>query len=331
MSPFDRHKQHPAVIVAIGIACLVAGLATSAHAQTQQPRVNPNPGIGIQGAGLFGVNWLSAGKSLEATGLTTKPVEVGGAVQVTNLWRALFAQVAASRLSSDGERAFVDDAGNTSPLGIPLSVKATHIDVSVGWKVAQGSQGRYGLLSYVGAGVGRVRYKEESPFAQPGDDLDESATSYNAIGGVEVRLLKWLSVSGDLRFRWVPNLLGEGGVSAVLDENDFGGFGAGIGLRFGWGGPPLRPPDPDADDVPPAREPYKSPERVSASESGTIVATAPVYLRPDATLEPLRVLEPGTSVRVLQEDAEWIRIEFSDRLLGPRVGYVLRKNVRLPK
>jgi hypothetical protein len=97
------------------------------------------------------------------------------------------------------------------------------------------------------------------------------------------------------------------------------------------------PPDPldrlDDEVKPPAepREPYRFPTRTPSSDSGTIVASAPIYLRPDPKLEPLRVLAPGTSVKVLQENDEWIRIQFDDRVLGPRVGYVMRKYIQLPK
>ena len=51
----------------------------------------------------------------------------------------------------------------------------------------------------------------------------------------------------------------------------------------------------------------------------------------DATAEPLRILEAGTSVKILAEIDDWVRIEFYDRLLGPRVGHVQRKYLRLPK
>ena len=95
-------------------------------------------------------------------------------------------------------------------------------------------------MTYVGAGLGRVRYREESPFAQPGDDLDTSATSYHVMGGVEVGLVKWVGVSVDFRYRYVPGLLGKGGVSAAFEEEDFGGAYMGVGMRlmFGGGSPP---------------------------------------------------------------------------------------------
>jgi hypothetical protein len=289
--------------------------------------------IGVQGMALVGVNWPRATRSLEATGLDTKPVEIGGAVQVMNIWRDLFAQVSASRTKTTGERVFIDDAGTSFPLGIPLSVKATYVDISAGWKFAPADVDLQNVWTYFGGGAGLVKYAETSPFAQPGDDLESSSASYHLRGGVEVRLLKWLSLSADMLYRWVPNVLGEGGASAAFEEDDFGGFHAGIGLRVGFGGPIRRETPPGTPEPPLAtpREPYKVPDRIGESNFGVILAPAEVYLRPDARREPLRILEPGTSVKILQEDQDWIRIEFADRLLGARIGYVLRKYIQLPK
>jgi opacity protein-like surface antigen len=306
-----------------------------AQPPSTEPRTPPKTaGIGVQGLAIVGMNWPVATKSLEATNLDTHPVEIGGAFQVTNIWQDLFAQVTATRISSDGERAFVDDDGTTFPLGIPLSMKATYVDFSVGWKVARGKPGRQTFWPYAGGGLGLVNFSESSPFAQPGDDFDSSKISYHLLAGVEVRLLQWLSVSGDFRYRWVPNLLGDGGVSAAFGEDDFGGPQVGVGLRLGFGGPSLHraaPPPGTESPSDKSREPSKTPERVASSDFGTILVQAPVYLREDATREPLRVLDAGTMVKVLGENGDWIRVEFADRLLGPRVGYVQRKYIQLPK
>jgi opacity protein-like surface antigen len=317
---------------------IVVGLMlrpTAALAQeTVPPDIVVSRHIGVQGVVIAGLNWMSSSKSLEANDLSTKPLEIGGGVQVTNIWRDLFAQVNVSRLSSDGERTFVDEDGTSFPLGIPLSVKATFIDVSAGWKVIQLRETGRPLLSYFGGGIGRVRYEERSPFALPGDDVDTTATSYHIVGGVEVKVLRWLGIAGEVRYRWVPNLLGDGGTSAALDNNNFGGLNAGVGVTLGFGGAILRrtspPPQPQPPPTP-GREPSPMPGRVAEPESGTILSAAPVYLRPDSNLQPLRTLEAGTRVKVLQENGDWIRIEFSDRVLGARIGYVLRKYIQLPK
>ena len=43
----------------------------------------------------------------------------------------------------------------------------------------------------------------------------------------------------------------------------------------------------------------------------------------------LRTLPAGTSVRVLEEKGDWVRIEFRDAQYGPRVGFVQRKFVQV--
>jgi opacity protein-like surface antigen len=330
MNAMPRFRTVSVAVLTVASLLLLASSDARAQNNGQAAGSTSNTRIGVQGIATVGVDWPSASKSYEAVGLSTKPIEIGGGAQVTNIWRDLFAQVSFTRTSDSGERAFVGDDGTAASLGIPLDVKATYVDVSVGWKVAATGESYERVTSYVGAGAGRVKFTEHSPFALPGDDVDETATSYHLMGGVEVRLLSWLSVSGDLRYRWVPGLLGKGGVSEILKEDDFGGFHAGAGLRVGFGGRKHAPPTPsDSPTVPPS-EPSRPASAIKTAPVGTILAAAPVYLRPDENREPLRTLEAGTSVRILLEDREWIRIEFVDRLLGPRVGYVLRKYVHIP-
>jgi hypothetical protein len=289
----------------------------------------------VQGLFVAGLNWPTASESFEAAGLDSKPLEVGGGVQVTGLWRDLFAQASATRWSARGERTFVTEEGEHFPLGIPLDVDATFIDLTVGWEsiANYGARDRQ-VLPYVGGGAGVVRYSERSPFAQPGDDLEENKVSYHVLGGVEVRLLKWLAVAGDIKFRYVPGLLGDGGVSAVLDEQGFHGFQTSVGLKFGVRR--TRPERTDASDTP-ARDPQPpilpaTPETIRpAAESGVMLRTGPVFLFPDATRQPLKMLEAGTAVEVLDVDESWVRVAFEDRALGRRVGYVRRQDVQTQK
>jgi hypothetical protein len=61
-----------------------------------------------------------------------------------------------------------------------------------------------------------------------------------------------------------------------------------------------------------------------------VTATAaPVYVLPDAERTPLRTLPPGTRLRVLREQGDWLRVEFDDPWWGPRVGYIERKLVEI--
>lgn len=56
-------------------------------------------------------------------------------------------------------------------------------------------------------------------------------------------------------------------------------------------------------------------------ERATIAVEAPVFIRPGAETA-LRFLSIGTELRVLQESAGWVEVEFTDSQFGRRVGWV---------
>lgn len=322
-------------------------LALPALAQSQPPAAPPSPQqragtpsrIGVEAFGGVTVSWPAAADSFDASGLESRPTQFGGGGRVTSIWRDLFAEVAVSRWSDTGERLFIDSTGERFPLGIPLSVKATYLDISAGWKAPVRTRtGRTALLTFVGAGGGVVMYSESSPFAEAGEDVDTRATSWNAFAGVEVPILRWMAVSVEGRYRHVPDLLGEGGVSGVLGDDSLGGFQAGVALRVGFGGDSqMRPraPQPGGQPAPDPTRPYVAPPSVDPrppavdTSTATIIETAPVFLLPDARRTPLRQLDAGTTVRVLEISGDWIRIEFRDPRFGARVGYVERKFVKI--
>jgi hypothetical protein len=317
------------IVLPLGLCMLVAKVASA-----QQPPATPAPPstpsrLGIHGFATVGMDWMVANDTFDALGLDTRPVEVGGGVQVSGLWRDLFLQVNVSRWSSDGERAFVDDDGNVFPLGIPLDVRASYLDVTAGWKyISRGARDRPAIVPYAGAGGGLIDYSERSPFARPGDDFDRRTYSIHVTGGVEVPITKWLGVGGDLRYRIVPDLLGHGGASAALDEKQFDAFQAAVSVRIGYNSvaPARRPPRSrtPAPENPAGELPQLQPPPASA----VLMEAAPVFLMPDATRTPLRVLPRGTMVRVLEDQGEWLRVEFPDSQFGPRVGYVQKRHVR---
>jgi opacity protein-like surface antigen len=325
-------------MLAAAVAALVGPLGMSTtHAQTPAPTpaAAPQPAggtrIGIQGLGFAGLDWPRAKESFAATGLDERPLEFGGGVRVTDLWRTLFVEVHATRWSTTGERAFVDSSGTSHPLGIPLDVDATHVDVTVGWRFIPSNRSSIrAAIPYFGAGAGRSRYQEQSPFAEEGDDLDASTTSYHVSFGADFPLNRWLAVAADFRYRFAPDVLGEGGVSSAFKEDDLGGFRLGVGVRVGFGGAPRVVPRPP----PPLEDPRRLPEPPTgtapavALRSGVISAEAPVYLLPDPKRVPLRVIEAGTTVRILEELEGWVRIEFRDPQFGPRIGYVESRFLR---
>jgi hypothetical protein len=293
--------------------------------------------------------------------LSINPTEIGGGGQITNLWRTLFVQGTFGRWSTAGQRVFIDSKGTRFPLGIPLSVEASSIEVSAGWRFepnsSRGVSSR--LVPYVGGGAGVVRYSESSSFAQVGDDLEQQHLSYHAVGGLEVGVARWVSVAADVRYRVVPGILGEGGVSAIVEEKTFNGLSVSARVLIGnrprslsadksrktpvlpsmpVAEPELLLAEPEssvASRGQPAEKPVTSgrrdplPQRPNTergfSDTALLTKDSGVFVRPGA-LQPLRMLTAGTRVKVREEYGEWLMIEFKDPQWGVRVGYVLRAN-----
>ena len=64
--------------------------------------------------------------------------------------------------------------------------------------------------------------------------------------------------------------------------------------------------------------------------SATATSVAPIYLQPGAQT-PLRVARAGTVFKVLQEEGEWVEVEFNDPQFGRRVGWVEKKLLRIAR
>ena len=218
-------RQREMTRATVKAALVMAGLLLAGPAfagEDAQGRPAPRPmagGVGVQGFGLAGLNLPMPVDSFDAVGLDARPPEVGGGARVTGLWRGLFVQAAWSRWRESGERVFVDSRGRTFPLDIGLDVEATFVDVSAGWRF--GGTGR--VAPFLGAGAGLATYRESSPFSEAGETVDEQVTSYHVLAGADVRLLRWLWIAGDARYRFVPGIIGDAGVSEELGEAEFNG------------------------------------------------------------------------------------------------------------
>jgi opacity protein-like surface antigen len=130
-------------------------------------------------------------------------------------------------MTIDGNRIFVND-GQVFNLGIPLQVKLRPLDIVGGWRF------RYGRISpYAGAGITFLKYEETSDFSQSGEDVSESKTGPMFLGGVDVQVWKFIHVGGELRFRRVNGILGDGGASAEFSEDDAGGVGFALRISIG--------------------------------------------------------------------------------------------------
>ena len=66
-----------------------------------------------------------------------------------------------------------------------------------------------------------------------------------------------------------------------------------------------------------------------ARQTATVTANAPIYLGAAVSHTPLRVAAPGTVLKVLQQEDDWLQVEFNDPQWGPRVGWIHRSLVNV--
>jgi opacity protein-like surface antigen len=191
------------------------------------PAAGPNPpvaapAIGIRGFGALDYMFFSANDSFEAIfGSSSHPLYGGGAEVVFG--GRFYVGGSIERFHKTGQRVFVS-GGEVFELGIDDAVTITPITFTAGYRLRPSE----GFVPYVGGGAGVYRFKEESQFAEAGEDVDESFTSYHALVGVEYAASRWLFGGFEVRYTAVPDALGAPGVSSEFDESNLGG----LSLRF---------------------------------------------------------------------------------------------------
>jgi opacity protein-like surface antigen len=206
------------VLIALSFCASTVLLAAPAAAQSS---------IGLRGYGSYGSTALAATETFEAVAGTATRPNVGGGAVVAGLWRGVFVDVGVSQLKLDGERVFVD-GGTAYSLGIPLQVTLRPIDVAAGWRLTTGR-----FSPYVGGGISSLSYEETSAFAQAGDDLKARKSGPLFLAGVDARLVKWVHIGGELRYRAIKGILGAAGASEAFGEDEIGGMSAGIRFSIG--------------------------------------------------------------------------------------------------
>lgn len=213
-------KRVFAVFVSVSVLLLMPTEAAAQQQPTPAPS-GPKPAIGVRAFFLYDANFMAASKTFDAVTGSSMLSGVGGGVDITNLWKGVFARVAFSRMSKDGERVVVE-GDEVFPVGIPLKVSMTPVEIGAGWRFPAGRKMR--AVPYAGAGLLRLGYKETADFAEPGDDSDESLSGSFVFGGVDVPIGKWLSAGVEGQYRVIKNAIGESGVSQAFGEDNLGGF-----------------------------------------------------------------------------------------------------------
>lgn len=143
-----------------------------------------------------------------------------GAFLRTGLGRSWFVGAGARVFRKDGQRAFAADKDSPAfTLGHPLKVRVLPVYALAGYRLSPDSS----FSPYLGAGVGFTSYKEESTVAGEEFEQSSSKVSFHGVLGAEYGLGRVrFGVEG--MYTTAPDTLGHGGISAVYEEDDAGGF-----------------------------------------------------------------------------------------------------------
>jgi hypothetical protein len=181
----------------------------------------------VRGFAQLGGNFFAADNSFETVVGSQVGFIYGGGVHVA--FGRLFVQGSVERYEETGERVFVFE-DEVFELGLSSTVTMTPIHISVGYRQAANSS----LIGYLGGGISWYMYKEEAAFADPQDNVDVQELGYHVMGGVETPILPWFWLGGEFQWAYVPNVLGDQGVSALFEEDNLGGFTVRLKLSFGY-------------------------------------------------------------------------------------------------
>lgn len=196
-------------------------LLTAAPLFAQEPPVSFRPFV------LVTDERFTAQTTFKAVfGTATEPAW-GGGVDVT-LGRHMFVDLAISRMSQSGQRAFISN-GQVFALGIPLRVTLTPVELTAGYRIRHWKR----IVPYAGAGIGWYQYTEAADFAAAGDDVDVRHAGFVLMGGAEFRVTKWVGITGDAQFTRVSGILGQAGLSKDAGESDLGGVAARLRVIIG--------------------------------------------------------------------------------------------------
>ena len=181
----------------------------------------------IRGFAQIGAIRFTANDSFDAVTGSAWGVMYGGGAQV-GFSSGLFFQGSYERYEETGQRVLVAD-DQIFELGIENVVTFTPIQAVVGYRQPAGKK----TMGYVGAGAGWYRFQEEAAFSEPGDNVDETKPGLVVLGGIEYAVTPWFWVGGEGQWTYIPELLGNDGISEAFEEDDLGGLTIRLKLSFG--------------------------------------------------------------------------------------------------
>ncbi len=205
-------------------------LAVLALVITAAPVWAQAPKEGIGGRVFAWGDWqqMTAKESFDAvTGASTMS-GAGGGAEVHRLWRGVFVRGSVSSMKADGERVFVFD-GTVFPLGIPLEITMTPIELGAGWRFSPVG-GR--LVPYAGAGALWMKYDETSTGDVGSERVKETYTGAVVFGGVDVSIWRFVSAGAEVAWR-TAKVKDPAGSLAAFGEDDLGGVSVRVMVSIG--------------------------------------------------------------------------------------------------
>jgi opacity protein-like surface antigen len=207
-------------------------LATSlpVAAQTRPATSDPDdaPAVSFRPFFRATTEWMAASQTFDAVFGQSRELFWGGGVQVA-LRSGIYVEVSASRFRKTGQRAFVFN-GQAFPLtDEPLTASITPVEVTGGyrfrlWRI---------VIPYAGVGLSRYHYVETSDSVDAGDNVDAAHLGYLVVGGIELRLHRWVGVGVDAQYTRVTGIIGSAGISQQFGENNLGGTALGVKVLVG--------------------------------------------------------------------------------------------------
>ncbi len=186
--------------------------------------------VDIKGYGMLGTMRFAASESFDAVLGSSSGFIFGGGAEVGLPLGGLYVGIGAWRFEDDGERVFISGS-EVFPLGIPITVTVTPLEITGGWRFKNLSPR---LVPYVGGGWSSFAYREVSDFADAGDDDSERFSGFHLLGGAEYRLMQWLGVAGEIAWTSIPDALGTpGSASEHFDETNLGGTSLRLKITVG--------------------------------------------------------------------------------------------------
>lgn len=194
---------------------------------TQARGAKPGPGLRWRLFGAATYERFQASRSFEAVYDSASAASFGGGLELL-VGRHLFVQGEIALLRRTGERVFVFE-DEVFPLGIEQKLKLTTLAVNGGYRFGRGVSR---MTPYLGAGA-VVAFYDERATTVVDEAFSKTGVGGQVLGGVEFRIARWVSAALEGRYRYIPGVLGDGGVSAEFSEDNLGGGAVAVKLVFG--------------------------------------------------------------------------------------------------